>query len=189
MWSWEITYSRLHWNDMSGGMTAIKGLSPWAFRRELKPNTCLVIPALVYKGSHPSSNLKLWGLHVAIRPSHLRWSIQCASMTLSGQDSSTARLKRKMEKESKISWVTSSHLLRLRIRAWTSWTSGRSFLYSSNRAVQRVVSESPVGIRASASLALDSFGTLEGVAPSLELVVVALCPRFQDLKGSLTLPL
>ena len=36
---------------------AIKGLSPWVFRRELKPDTCLVTPALVYRGSHSSSNV------------------------------------------------------------------------------------------------------------------------------------
>ena len=153
---------------------AIKGLSLWAFRRELKPDTCLVIPALVYKGSHPSSNLKSWGLHMAIRPSHWRWSIQCMPMTLGGRDSSTAHLKQKMEEESKISWVTSSPLPRPSIKARMFWTSERSFSYSSNRAVQRVTSESPVRIRASASSALDSFSTLEGVAPSLELVAVSL---------------
>ena len=54
---------------------AIKGLSPWVFRRELRPDTCLVTPALVYRGSHSSSNLKSWGLHLAIRPSLSRWSI------------------------------------------------------------------------------------------------------------------
>ena len=45
---------------------AIKGLSPRVFRRELKLDTCLVTPALVYRGSHSPSNLKLWGLHLAI---------------------------------------------------------------------------------------------------------------------------
>ena len=63
---------------------AIKGLSPWVFMRELKPDTCLVTPALVYRGSHLSSNLKSWGLHLAIRPSFSRWSIQCVPMTVGG---------------------------------------------------------------------------------------------------------
>ena len=35
---------------------AIKGLSPWVFRRELKPDTCLATPAQVYRGSHSPSN-------------------------------------------------------------------------------------------------------------------------------------
>ena len=115
---------------MSGGTTAIKGLSPWAFRRELKPDTCLVTPALVYRGSHPSSNLKSRGLHVAIRPSSSRWSIQCVPITVGGQASSAARLKWKMGEESKIFWVTSPSP-RPRIWARTSWTSGRSFSYNS----------------------------------------------------------
>ena len=92
-WSWWITYSRSYWNNMSGGMTAIKGLSPWVFRRELKPDTYLVTPALVYRGSHSSSNLKSWGLHLAIRPSLSRWSIQCTPMTIGGRISSAAHLK------------------------------------------------------------------------------------------------
>ena len=166
---------------MSGGTTAIKGLSPWAFRRELKPDTCLVTPALVYRGSHPSSNLKSRGLHVAIRPSSSRWSIQCAPITVGGRASLAARLKWKMGEESKIFWP--------RIWARTSWTSGRSFSYSSNRALQRAASEGPVGVVASALSASDSFRTLEGVAPSLELVVMALWSRFRSLRGSLTLRL
>ena len=85
-------------------MTAIKGLSPWVFRSELKPDTCLVTPALVYKGSHLSSNLKSWGLHLAIRPSLSRWSIQCVPMTVGGRVSSTAHLKWKADEESKCSW-------------------------------------------------------------------------------------
>ena len=63
---------------------AIKGLSPWVSRSEPKPDTCLVTPALVYKGSHSSSNLKSWGLHLAIRLSSSRWSIQCSPMTVGG---------------------------------------------------------------------------------------------------------
>ena len=86
---------------MSGGMTAIKGLSAWVFRRELKPDTCLVTPALVYKGSHSSSNLKSWGLHLAIRLPASRWSIQCVPMTAGGRVSSAARLKWKAGEESK----------------------------------------------------------------------------------------
>ena len=42
---------------------------------------------------------------------------------------------------------------------------------------------------ASALSASDSFHTLEGVAPSLELVVMALWSRFRSLRGSLTLRL
>ena len=174
---------------MSGGTRAIKGLSPWAFRRELKPDTCLVTPALVYRGSHPSSNLKLQGLHVAIRPSSSRWFIQGTPMTVGGQALSAACLKWKMGEESKIFWVTFSPSPRLRSWARTSWTSGRSFSYSSNRALWRAASEGPVEVVASALSASDSFRTLEGVAPSLELVVVALWSRFRSLRGSLTLRL
>ena len=82
---------------------AIKGLSPRVFRSELKPDTCLVTPGLVYKGSHSSSNLKSWGLHLAMRPSLSRWSIQCVPMTIGGRVSSTAHLKRKVGEESKSS--------------------------------------------------------------------------------------
>ena len=168
---------------------AIKGLSPWAFTRELKLDTCLVTPALVYRGSHPSSNLKSRGLHMVIRPSSSRWSIQCAPMTVGGRASLATHLKWKMGEESKIFWVTFSPLPRLRSWAQTSWTSGRSFSYSSNRALWRAASEGPVEVVASASSASDSFCTLEGVAPSLELVVVALWLRFRSLRGSLTLRL
>ena len=188
-WSWEITYSCSDWNNMSGGMTAIKGLSPWVFRRELKPDTCLVTPALVYRGSHPSSNLKSWGLHLAIRPSSSRWSIQCAPMTVGGRVSLAAHLKWKVGEESNTFWVTFFPSSRLRSRARTSWTSGRSFLYSSNRALRRAASEGSVEVVASASSASDSFCTLEGVAPSLEPVVVALWSRFRSLRESLTLRL
>ena len=168
---------------------AIKGLSPSAFRRELKPDTCLVTPALVYRGTHPSSNLKSWGLHVAIRPASSRWSIQCMPITVGGRALSATHLKWKMGEESKIFWVTFSPSPRPRIWARTSWTSGRSFSYSSNRALWRAASEGPVGVVASASSASDSFHTLEGVAPSLELVVMALWSRFRSLRGSLTLRL
>ena len=88
-----------------------------------------------------------------------------------------------------IFWVTFSPSSRLRSRALTSWTFGRSFSYSSNRALRRAASEGPVKVVASASLASDSFHTLEGVAPSLEPVVVALWSRFRSLRGSLTLRL
>ena len=94
-----------------------------------------------------------------------------------------------MGEESKIFWVTFSPSSRPRSRAQTSWTSGRSFLYSSNRALWRAASEGPVEVVASASSASDSFRTLEGVAPSLEPVVVALWSRFRSLRGSLTLRL
>ena len=166
---------------------AIKGLSPWVFRRELKPDTCLVTPALVYRGSHSSSNLKSWGLHLAIRPSFSRWSIQCVPMTVGGRVSLAAHLKWKAGEESKIFWVTFSPSSRLRIWARTSWTSRRSFAYSSNRALQRAASEGPVEVVTSASLASDSFHILEGVAPSLEPLVVPLLSRFRSLRGSLTL--
>ena len=170
-------------------MTAIKGLFPWVFRRELKPDTCLVTPALVYRGSHPSSNLKSWGLHLAIRPSSSRWSIQCTPMTVGGRVSSATHLKWKVGEESKTFWVIFSPSSRPRIRAWTSWTSGRSFLYSSNQALWRAASEGPVEAVASASSASDSFRTLEGVAPSLEPLVVALLLRFRSLRRSLNLRL
>ena len=168
-------------------MTAINGLSPWVLRSEPKPDTCLVTPALVYKGSHSSSNLKSWGLHLAMRPSPSRWSIQCSPMTVGGRVSLTARLNWKPGEESKSSWVASSPSLRLRIRARTSLTSGRSFSYSSNRAFWRAASEGLVQAVVSASLASNSFHTLEGVAPSLELLVVALLLRFRSLRGILTL--
>ena len=168
---------------------AIKGLSPWVFRRELKPDTCLVTQALVYRGSHSSSNLKSWGLHLAIRPSSLRWSIQCVPMTVGGRVLSATRLKWKVGEESKTFWVTFSPSSRPRIWAQTSWTSGRSFSYSSNRALWRAASEGPVEAVVSALSASDSFHTLEGVAPSLELLVVALLSPFRSLRGSLTLRL
>ena len=63
---------------------AINGLSPWVLRSEPKPDTCLVTPALVYKGSHSSSNLKSWGSHLAMRPLLSRWLIQCLPMTVGG---------------------------------------------------------------------------------------------------------
>ena len=78
---------------------------------------------------------------------------------------------------------------RLRIRAWTSWTSGRSFSYSLNQAFCRAASEGPVEAVASASLASDSFHTLGGVASSVELLDMALLPCFRSLRGSLTLRL
>ena len=168
-------------------MTAINGLSPWVFRSESKPDTCLVTPALVYKGSHSSSNLKSWGLHLAMRPSLSRWSIQCSPMTVGGQVSSTAHLNQKLGEESKSSWVALSPSSRPRIWAQTSLTSGRSFSYSSNRAFQRATSEGPVKAVASVLLASNSFHTLEGVAPSLELLVMALLLRFRSLRGILTL--
>ena len=69
---------------MSGGMTAINGQSPWVLKSEPKPDTCLVTPALTYKGSHSSSNLKSLGLHLARQPSLLRWLIQYSPMTVGG---------------------------------------------------------------------------------------------------------
>ena len=82
---------------------AIKGLSPWVLKSELKLDTSLVTPALVYRGSYSSSNLKSWGLHLAIQPSLSRWSIQCVPMTVGGRVSSTAHLKQKAGEESKSS--------------------------------------------------------------------------------------
>ena len=86
---------------------AINGLSPWVLRSEPTPDTCLVTPALVYKGSHSSSNLKSLDLHLAKRPSLLRWSIQYSPMTVGGRVSSIACLSRKSGEESKSSWVAS----------------------------------------------------------------------------------
>ena len=168
-------------------MTAINGLSPWVLRSEPKPDTCFVTLALVYKGSHSSSNLKSLGLHLAKRPSLSRWSIQYSPMTVRGRVSSTARLSRKSGKESKSSWVASSPSSRPRILAQTSLTSRRSLSYNSNQAVRRAASEGPVKAVVSASSASNSFRTLEGVAPSLELLVVALLPRFLSLRDTLTL--
>ena len=61
--------------------------------------------------------------------------------------------------------------------------------YHLNQALWRAASEGPVEAVASASLASNSFCTLEGVAPSLELLVVALLLHFRSLRGSLTLRL
>ena len=168
-------------------MTAINGLSPWVLRSEPKPDTCLVTLALVYKGSHSSSNLKSLGLHLAKRPSLLRWSIQYSPMTVGGRVSLTAHLSQKAGEELKSSWVASSPSSRLRILARTSLTSGRSLSYSSNRAVWRAASEGPVEAVVSVSLASNSFHTLEGVAPSLELLIMALLPHFLSLWEILTL--
>ena len=110
-------------------------------------------------------------------------------MTVGGRASSATHLKWKMGEESKIFWVTFSPSPRPRSWARTSWTSRRSFSYSSNQALRRAASEGPVEVVASASLASDSFHTLEGVAPSLELVAVALWSCFRSLRGSLTLRL
>ena len=68
---------------------AINGLSPWVLRSKSKLDTCLVTPALVYKGSHSSSNLKSLDLHLARRPSLSRWSIQYSPMTVGGRASSS----------------------------------------------------------------------------------------------------
>ena len=70
---------------------------------------------------------------------------------------------------------------------FTSLTSGRSLLYSSNQAVWRAASEGPVEAVGSASSASDSFRTLEGVASSLKLLVASLLPRFLSLWEILTL--
>ena len=166
---------------------AINGLSPWVLRSEPKPETCFVTPALVYKGSHSSSNLKSLGLHLAKRSSLSRWSIQYSPMTVGGRVSLTAHLSQKLGKELKSSWVASSPSSRPRILAWTSLTSEWSLSYNSNRAVRRVASDGPVEAVVSASLASNSFHTLEGVAPSLELLVTALLPHFLSLWETLTL--
>ena len=110
-------------------------------------------------------------------------------MTLGERDSSAAHLKRKSEEESRACWVTSTPSLRPRIWARTSLTSAKSFLNSSNRASKSDASEGPVGGLVLASLASDSFCALEGVAPFLELLVVAVWPCFWRLRGSLTLRL
>ena len=162
-------------------MTAINGLSPWVLRGEPKLDTCLVTPALVYKGSHLSLNSKSLGLHLARRPSLSRWLIQYSPMTVGGRVLSTARLSQKPSEESKSSWVASSPSSRSKILAWTSLTSGRSLSYSSNLAFRGAASEGPVEAVASASMASNSFRTLEGVAPSLKLLVTALLPHFLRL--------
>ena len=83
------------------------------------------------------------------------------------------RLKWKAGEESRTCWVITSPSLSLRIRARTSWTTGRSFWNSSNRAFWRAASEGQVGVPTSASSASGSLHTLEGVTPSLELLTVA----------------
>ena len=160
---------------------AINGLSPWVLRSEPKPDTCLVTPALVYKGSHSSLNSKSLGLHLARRPLLSRWSIQYLPTMVGGQVSLTARLSRKPGEESKSSWVASSPSSRPRILAQTSLTSGRSLSYSLNEAFRRAALEGLVKAVVSALTASNSFRTLEGVAPSLELLVTALLPCFLRL--------
>ena len=102
-------------------------------------------------------------------------------MTVGGRVSSTTHLSQKPGEESKSSWVASSPSWRPRILARTSLTSGRSFSYSSNRAFHRAASEGLVEAVIPVSLASNSFHTLEGVAPSLELFIVALLPCFLSL--------
>ena len=91
--------------------------------------------------------------------------------------------------ESKTSWVISSPWLSPRIQACTSRMSGRSLLYSSIRALLKTASEGPVGAVVLVSSASGSFRTLEGVAPSLELLVMVWWLRFRSPRGSLTLRL
>ena len=95
-------------------------------------------------------------------------------MTVGGRVSLATHLKWKVGEESKTFWVTFSPSSRPRSRARTSCTQA---------------SEGPVEVVASASSASDSFRTLEGGAPSLEPVVMALWSRFRSLRGSLTLRL
>ena len=104
-------------------------------------------------------------------------------------DSLAARLSRKVREESKASWVTSSLSSSSRIRAQTSWTSGRSFWYSSNRVLLRSASEGPIEQAVSLSSASGSFCTLEGIAPFLEPLAVVSWLRFRSPRGSLTLRL
>ena len=108
-------------------------------------------------------------------------------MTVGAQDSSAARLQWKAGEESRTCWVITSPSWSSRIWARTSWTTGRSFWNSSNRAFWRAASEGPVGVPIPASSASGSLRTLEGVTPSLELLAVAWWPRLRSFRGSLTL--
>ena len=110
-------------------------------------------------------------------------------MTARGWDSSAAHLSRKIREESKTSWVTSSLLFSLRIRAQMSWTSARSFWYSLKWALLRSASEGPVDQPISPSSASGSFHTLEGVASLLEPLPEVLWLCFRSPRGSLTLML
>ena len=104
-------------------------------------------------------------------------------------DSSAAHLSWKVGEESKTSWVMSSLSSNSRIWAQMSWTSGRSFWYSSKRALLRSALEGPVDQAVSLSLAPGSFCTLDGVAPSLEPLTVVSWLHFRRVRGSLTLRL
>ena len=110
-------------------------------------------------------------------------------MTAGGWDSSAAHLSRKIGEESKTSWVTSSLLFSSRIRARMSWTSARSFWYSSKWTLLRSASEGPVDPLVSPSSASGSFHTLEGVASLLEPLPEVLWLCFRSPRGSLTLRL
>ena len=104
-------------------------------------------------------------------------------------DSSATRLSQKVGEESKTSWVMSSLSSNSRIWARMSRTSGRSFWYSSKRALLRSALEGPVNQAVSLSSAPGSFRTLDGVAPSLEPLAVVSWLRFRSVRGSLTLRL
>ena len=110
-------------------------------------------------------------------------------MTAGGWDSSAAHLSQKIGEESKTSWVMSSLSFSSRIRAQMSWTSARSFWYSSKWALLRSASEGPVDPPISPSSASGSFHTLEGVASLLEPLPEVLWLRFRSPRGSLTLRL
>ena len=104
-------------------------------------------------------------------------------------DSSAAHLSRKVREESKTSWVTSSLSSNSRIWARMSRTSGRSFWYSSKRALLRSALEGPVNQAVSLSSASGPFRTLDGVAPFLEPLATVSWLHFRSPRGSLTLRL
>ena len=124
-----------------------------------------------------------------MHPSLSRWSIQWSPMIAGEWDSLAAHPSRKVREESNASWVTSSLSSSSRIQARTSWTSGRSFWYSSNRALLRSASEGPVKQAVSLSSASGSFHNLEGVAPFLEPLAMVSWLHFRSPTGSLTLRL
>ena len=53
LWSLCITYSHSYWKSISRSITAVRELVLSLFRRDSRPERCLVMPALVYRGSHP----------------------------------------------------------------------------------------------------------------------------------------
>ena len=126
LWSLWITYSHSYWKSISGSITAIRGLVFSLFMRDSSPDRCLVTPALLYRGSHPSLYEKSLGLQSARWPFCSRYGTQCLPMMEGGRDSSAALLNAKMGEESMSCQEGLVSASKLRILALTSWTAVES---------------------------------------------------------------